>query len=135
MEYVAHQSTKYDITEGGSQADKDYYTTVNDAISQRYKGVLNARFGGEMKFTTIYARAGVAYYGNPYKDDALKTNRTLLSGGIGYRNHGYFIDATYIYTIKKDTNVPYYLTDAANTYATGKNNVGNVMVTFGLKFR
>ena len=37
--------------------------------------------------------------------------------------------------MKKDANVPYYLTDAANTYAVGKNNVGNVMVTFGLKFR
>lgn len=135
LEYVAHQSTKYDITEGGTQADKDYYTSVNDAISQRFKGVWNARVGGEMKFTTIYARAGVAYYGNPYVDNALKSNRTLLSAGLGYRNHGYFIDATYIYTMKTDTNSPYYLTDVANTFATGKNNVGNVMVTFGLKFR
>jgi hypothetical protein len=134
LEYVPHQGTRYDITEGGTQDDKNYYNNLNDVISQRYKGVLNARVGGEVKFTTIYARGGLAYYGNPYKDATLKNDRMLLSGGLGYRNHGIFIDLTYIYTMKKDTNIPYYLEDKANTFAAGKNNVGNVMLTFGVKF-
>jgi hypothetical protein len=134
LEYVPHQSTRYDITDGGTQDDKTYYNNLNDVISQRYKSVLNARVGGEVKFTTIYARGGFAYYGNPYKDASLKNDRMLLSGGLGYRNHGIFIDLTYVYTMKKDTNIPYYLEDKANTFAVGKNNVGNIMATFGVKF-
>lgn len=134
LEYVPHQSTRYDITDDGTQDDKNYYDALNAVIKDRYKGVVNARVGGEVKFTTIYARAGFAYYGNPYKDATLKNDRTLLSGGVGYRNHGIFIDLTYVYTMKKETNIPYYLQDVANTFAAGKNNVGNIMVSFGVKF-
>jgi len=134
-EYVPHKGTQYDIAEGGTEADKVYYKSVNNAIDQRYKGVFNFRLGGEVKFTTIMARAGFAYYGNPYKDhDVLKNNRMLLSGGLGYRNHGFFIDLTYVHSIMKDTHVPYYLADRPNTFAEGKNIKGNVMLTFGAKF-
>ena len=44
--------------------------------------------------------------GNPYKDRDLKANRMLLSGGLGYRNHGFFIDLTYVHQISKDINFP-----------------------------
>jgi len=135
VEFVPHKGTQYDITEGGSAEDQEYYKSVNQAIDQRYKGALNARVGGEVKFTTIMARAGFAYYSNPYKDSKeLKNNRMLLSGGLGWRDKGKFIDVTYVYSIVKDTNIPYYLADQPNTFAVGKNNKGNVMLTFGFKF-
>lgn len=133
-EYVRHQGSEYGITEGGTEADNTYYKTVNDAIDKRFKGTFNFRLGGEVKFTTIMARAGLAYYGNPYRASELKNNRTLISGGLGYRNKGFFIDLTLVHSIIKDTNIPYYLSDIANTYATGKNSRDNVMLTFGFKF-
>ena len=134
-EYVSHNGTQYDIAEGGTESDKTYYSNVNNAIDQRYKGVFNFRAGGEVKFTTIMARAGFAYYGNPYKDNAqLKNDRMLLSGGLGYRNKGVFVDLTYVHSIMNDTHVPYYLADRPNTFAQGKNIKGNVMLTFGVKF-
>lgn len=134
-EYVPHRGTQYDIAEGGTDADKTYYKGVNNAIDERYKGVFNFRLGGEVKFTTIMARAGFAYYGNPYKDkDVLTNNRMLLSGGLGYRNKGIFIDLTYVHSMIKDTHVPYYLSDRPNTFAEGNNIKGNVMLTFGTKF-
>ena len=80
------------------------------------------------------ARLGFAYYGNPYKDAALKANRMLLSGGLGYRNKGVFVDLTYVHNISKDVNFPYRLEDRANTFATVKQQKGNAMLTVGFKF-
>lgn len=133
-EYVRHSGSEYGIVEGGVLEDEAYYKTVNDAIDNRFKGTFNFRVGGEVKFTTIMARGGFAYYGNPYRDAELKNNRMLLSGGLGYRNKGMFIDLTLVHSIMKDTNIPYYLADIANTYASGKNSKNNVMLTFGFKF-
>ena len=33
----------------------------------------------------------------------------LLSGGLGYRNKGMFIDLTYVHTISKDVDFSYRL--------------------------
>ena len=80
------------------------------------------------------ARLGFAYYGNPYKDKELKANRMLLSGGLGYRNKGFFIDLTYVEAISKDVNFPYRLQDRANTYASLNQQRGNVVATVGVKW-
>ena len=99
-----------------------------------YKGTFNFRAGGELKFNTIMGRLGFAYYGNPYKDVPYKASRMLLSGGLGYRNKGVFIDLTYVHTIAKDADLPYRLEDRANTYATLKQQQGNIVATVGFKF-
>jgi len=57
-----------------------------------------------------------------------------LSGGIGYRNNGYFIDLTYVHSVKKDVDLPYRLSDRANTFANTTQTQGNIYATFGLKF-
>jgi hypothetical protein len=67
-----------------------------------YKGVFNFRLGGELKFKTIMARAGFAYYTDPYKDEELKGRKMFISGGLGYRNKGMFIDLTYVQRLNKD---------------------------------
>ena len=80
------------------------------------------------------ARNGFAYYGKPYKDAELKASRMLLSGGLGYRNKGFFVDLTYVHAISKDVNFPYRLEDRANTFAELKQQKGNIVATVGLKF-
>ena len=79
-------------------------------------------------------RLGFAYYTNPYKDTELKANRMLLSGGLGYRHKGFFVDLTYVHNIAKDVNFPYRLEDRANTYATINGQRGNIVASVGLKF-
>lgn len=80
------------------------------------------------------ARLGFAYYSSPYKDKALKASRMNLSGGLGYRNKGVFVDLTYVHRINKDVNFPYRVNaPRANTFATVKDNGGNVLLTFGVK--
>ncbi len=80
------------------------------------------------------ARLGFAYYMNPYEDAAFKANRMLLSGGLGYRHKGVFVDLTYVHSINKDADFPYRLEDRANTYAVTKQTLGNVVATIGWKF-
>jgi hypothetical protein len=58
----------------------------------------------------------------------------LISGGIGYRHKGIFIDLTYVYSMKKDVNFAYRLQDRSNTFATIDNKLGNIILSVGCKF-
>ena len=79
-------------------------------------------------------RLGAAYYGNPYKNiNGEKGNRVQLSGGLGYRNKGVFVDLTYVQTFSKDVHFPYRLQYSAYSGATVKGTGGNVLLTVGLK--
>lgn len=131
IEYVTHKTNQFFSSE--NSADKTYYNSVNNTMKSYYKNALNLRLGGELKFTTIMARAGIAYYGSPYADTELKANRLVLSGGLGYREHGMFVDLTYAYGIQKDVNFPYRLSDKANTFANINSKGSNVMLTLGFK--
>ncbi len=95
---------------------------------------MNIKVGGEVKFDPWMFRIGAGYYGSPYTDKQLKANRTTLSGGIGYRNRGMFIDLTYMYAMNNDVNFPYRLNDKPNTFATWDNRKGTIMSTIGFKF-
>jgi hypothetical protein len=133
IEYVNQRASSFSVeTDQGN--NKEYYRDVNNALKEEYKGTFNFRVGGELKFKTIMARAGFAYYGDPYKDKELKGSRMFVSGGLGYRDKGMFIDLTYVYGITKDVNFPYRLSDKPNTFATLRNTTGTPMLTVGFKF-
>ena len=135
IEYVHHKGSRFgSMNENKTQYEKDYFKALNNVVSGNYKGTFNFRVGGELKFNVIMGRLGFAYYGNPYKDASLKANRMLLSGGLGYRDKGFFIDLTYVYQVSKDVNFPYRLQDRANDYAVLKQTRGNVVATVGIKF-
>ena len=134
IEYVNYKASRYSAVDKSNSALVDYYSAVNDATKNYFKGNVNIKVGGELKFDPLMVRAGFAYYGSPYADKSLHANKTIVSGGIGYRKFGIFVDLTYAYDISKDVNFPYRLNDVANTYANVKNNVGNLTLTFGVKF-
>jgi hypothetical protein len=135
IEYVNHKGSNfYSANETPSQNEKDYYESLNQVIKSEYKGNFNFRLGGELKFNTIMGRLGFAYYSNPYKDAELKARRMLLSGGLGYRHKGFFIDLTYVHAFNKDVNVPYRLEDRENTFASIDNQRGNIIASVGFKF-
>ncbi|MGZ8518277.1 MAG: OmpP1/FadL family transporter [Chitinophagaceae bacterium] len=132
VEYVTHKSNKFRNSEDIGN-NSEYYNGVNNTIKDYYKGAFNFRVGGELKFTTLMTRLGFSYYGSPYSDKELKANKMFVSGGLGYRNAGIFIDLTYVHALQKDVDFPYRLPDKANTYATTKGGGGNLMLTFGFK--
>jgi hypothetical protein len=137
VEYIPYgMSSYFTDSENGApdQETTDYLKSLNTAISNAYKGAFNVRAGGELKFTTFMVRAGAAYYGNPYKDiHNEKGSRLNLSGGLGYRNKGFFIDATYVYSMTRDVNVAYRVQTAPYFNADVRNNAGKVLLTLGFK--
>ncbi len=134
IEFVNYQGARF--YSSGSAVDVSstgYYDELNSVTKNYLKGNFNFRLGGELKFNLWAFRLGGAYYGSPYEDKILKASRSMLSGGIGYRNHGIFIDMAYAYTINKDVNFPYRLNDKPNTFATLNNKRSNIIFTVGVK--
>lgn len=131
IEYVGYNLNKF--RNGEDYDDNGYYDDLSSTTKSYYKNALNFRVGGELKFTTIMTRLGFSYYGNPYKDAALKASKMFVSGGLGYRNAGMFIDLTYVLGLQKDVNFPYRLPDKANTFASTKGTGNNLMLTVGFK--
>ena len=131
IEYVTYKSNKFVSAEENS--DDGYYDDLNETMKSYYKNGVNFRVGGELKFTTLMTRLGFSYYSTPYADKELKADKMFISGGLGYRNKGIFIDLTYVQALQKDVNFPYRLPDKANTFANTKTSAGNVMLTLGFK--
>jgi hypothetical protein len=136
LEYITTGSPHYGApsNDDGSDGDNSYYNSVNQAIRDSYKGSFSARLGGELKLNTFMVRAGGAYYTSPYEGQGLKADRATLSAGLGYRNKGYFVDLTYVMAFNRDIDVPYRLSDKANTYAALKETGGMLLLTTGIKF-
>ena len=135
IEYTTYgQSGFYSANDAPTNDEITYFKSLNQVIRSQYKGNFNFRLGGELKFNTIMTRLGLAYYGNPYRDEALKASRTLISGGLGYRHKGFFIDLTYVHACNKEADVAYRLSDKSNTFASFNNRRGQIIASFGIKF-
>jgi long-subunit fatty acid transport protein len=134
IEYVNYKWMRFGSSEQETNETKEFYKPYNDAIDAAYKSAFNFRLGGELKFKIIMARLGFAYYGSPYQDKELKASKMILSGGLGYRHKGMFLDLTYVHRINKDVNFPYRVSaPRANTFANLKETGGNVLLTVGFK--
>jgi hypothetical protein len=136
IEFINHKASSYSTAEEGdnTQTTKDYLKSLNKAIDNAYKAAFNFRVGGELKFTTVMVRLGAAYYGNPYKNIAgEKGSRFQATGGLGYRNKGFFVDLAYVHTMGKDVHFAYRLQNAAFTGASIKTTGGNAVLTVGFK--
>lgn len=134
IEYVNYKDASFHAVDNNTDS-KDYFSSLNKTIDNLYKNAINVRLGGEVKFNTFMFRLGGAYYGNPYQNQS--SDLVKLSGGVGYRNHGIFIDLTYVYSMQKDVHYPYLLQDNTDIHpnipAYLKNNAGNIVATFGFK--
>lgn len=130
VEYVNYKNASFQDPNNDADANQ-YYHSLNTTIDGLYTNAINARLGGEMKFNTFMVRLGGAYYGNPYQNESADVVK--VSGGIGYRNHGFFLDLTYIYSMTKDIHYPYLLQDKPNVPAYLKTTGGNIIATIGFK--
>lgn len=131
IEYINYAGAGFHDAQN-SQIYKTYFSGVNENIDQLYRDAINVRLGGELKFNTLMVRLGGAYYGNPNMNGDMK-NVTHISGGFGYRNKGFYIDITYVYSMTKDENSPYLLNDKPNVAATLDNTGSNIIATLGFK--
>lgn len=112
----------------------------NDLAKTAFESVYNIKVGGEVRYNDVYFRGGYAFYPSPYRNGYLndKSNRSIISGGIGYRSGNFFMDAAYLYSMQ---NVKYYFydlryldeTSAVNPTST-KITEGKFLFTVGVKF-
>ena len=137
-EYVDYASMRMGFRNGGTGDIQDE-TDRNNSIKNSYQSASNIRVGGELKLHTIAFRLGYAYYGSPYKDSNLDASRSYYSGGIGYRNQGFYIDLSFVYGTTTNYNQPYTMLDNTMGYVTpnaakidSKSYTG--LATFGWKF-
>lgn len=133
IEFVNYRGARFSKSDNNGEVIKNYYKTLNNAVKDAYKGNINLKIGGELKFDPIAVRLGAAYYGSPYNDDNIKADKLILSTGIGYRNKGMFIDLSVAQSMINDAQFPYRLNDKANTYAVQTGNIQNIMLTVGFK--
>ena len=134
IEYVNYRWNRFGPEGEVTEDSKAYFNPYNQAIDAITKANFNFRLGAELKFKIMMARLGFAYYGSPYQDKSLKASRMNLSGGLGYRNKGIFVDLTYVHRLNKDISFPYRVNaPRANTYASLKDNFGSAMLTVGFK--
>lgn len=131
VEFLNYGKTKFSDPDN---IGSNYFMELNNVINQEYKNAINIRVGGELKFNTIMTRAGFGYYSNPYVNQDINGTRMTVSGGLGWRNKGKFIDLTYLHNIMKDGYYPYRLNDNFFAPVTLRSGSGNVLLTFGFKF-
>ncbi len=130
LEYVNYKQSAFHSA-SDDQSYKTYYKQVNGLIDNEYTQAINARLGAELKFNTLMVRLGGAYYGNPYQQE--NAHVTKITGGLGYRNRGFFADISYSYSMQKDVHYPYILQDKDNSPAFLNNKGGYIAMTIGAK--
>ena len=124
---------------------KSTYDIENDDISAILKTSVNVKGGAEFRLGPVYLRGGAAYYGNPYNKNGFDANiRSTLkgamsySGGIGFRNRDFYMDAAYsFYKYPKKVNnlyLSYNDTDEWYEQATLQTSTNKVIITFGFRF-
>lgn len=142
VEYVSYKGASFNSQDNSSQDDRSYFSRLNSTIDNAFKSAVNLRLGGELKFETVMVRAGFGYYSNPYTNnyfdnkaqDVTKASRMNITGGLGWRNKGMFVDLAYIHQIIKDAYYPYRLNDNVFNVAKVNTTVGNILLTVGFKF-
>jgi long-subunit fatty acid transport protein len=140
-EYMDYASMKMRFRNDGS-FDKEDSDLRNAAIKEAYQGASNIRVGAELKLHVIALRLGYALYGSPYKNGEIDGKRQYYTGGVGYRNRGFYFDLGLVYGSNNRMDQPYVLAsnaDPADNYTTPaaaeiKSKSTNVSATFGWKF-
>ena len=123
----------------------DTYDIENEDISAILKTAVNLKGGAEIRLGPVYLRGGVAFYGNPYNknefDDKIRdTFKSTISysGGIGFRNRDFYMDAAYTFMKHPERVNNMYMSynDTSVWYeqATLQTKTGKFILTFGFKF-
>jgi hypothetical protein len=133
IEWVSYKGSSFSSSDPVNNSAA-YFDELNNTIDEIYRSAFNVRLGAEMKFNTWMVRGGFGYFGNPYESGDITGNRMNISGGLGYRNKGKFIDLTYVHQLTKDGYYPYRLEQGFYSAANVNSGTGNILLTVGFKF-
>ena len=118
---------------GDSAEERSFASDLNSTIRSANKAASNIRIGSELALDKFRARLGYAFYGSPYVD-VENSNRQSITGGLGIREQGFFLDLAYVHSLLNSTNQPYQLSSETVESATVDTKNGNVVLSVGFKF-
>jgi hypothetical protein len=126
VEYIDYSSMRYN--------NDDIYSDMGDynrEIEDAYRGVLNLKAGGELRFGNIALRGGGGYYPSPYAEGELneEADHVEITGGIGYREKNFFIDLGFSALLHDEKYTLYY-----NNVADLDVNKYRFITSFGFRF-
>lgn len=105
LEYVDYSTAK--LRSGDFVVTED-----NQEIESAYQNAINVRLGAEARIGKVRARAGGAYFSDPYSDgDEIDRSSTRFTFGLGYRERDYFVDLAIINTFSNSVRSPYNLVE------------------------
>jgi hypothetical protein len=131
VEYVNYASSSF--SESGTTSS-GYFSELNKTVDNQLTSAFNFKLGGELKFNTWMFRGGFGYFSNPYKDKTVSASKMNISGGLGYRDKGKFVDLTYVHQLVKNVYYPYRLEGNEFFPVNVNGSVGNIILTIGFKF-
>ena len=110
---------------------------TNNIIIDNYKSAINARLGAEYRYKILRARAGYAYYGNPFDGDVMTASgvQQNISFGLGIRPESVYLDFALVQNVSKELYVPYRTVSSPNVQEIN-NDIRNtrIVITGGFKF-
>ncbi|TYP97795.1 hypothetical protein BC792_102217 [Sphingobacterium allocomposti] len=134
-EYIDYGSTKMRTVGGFTSAlDTEWDQQTKDA----YQAVVNLRVGGEYLFSNIISgRAGINYYGNPYKGADNKQYSGSI--GLGFKlTNVLYLDAAVVHLINDYKVSPYVIDEGfwqtSSPAADIRHQRTSAVLTFGAKF-
>jgi len=137
IEWVNYGKSRYAFDTDLYSFYEGYAEIVNADISTNYRSAINARLGAEYRYKIFRARAGYAYYGDPF-DASADTEGGVqqnLSVGLGIRPKSVYLDMALVQNVSKELYVPYRTTGSPNVQEIN-NDISNtrIVVTAGFKF-
>ena len=124
-----------DYSDGKLKAPDYTFFDENAQVRAKYKAASNIRAGIEMKFVPFSVRAGMGYYGTPYKPSVNnEADRLYITGGVGYRDPDdvFYIDLGFV--SQRYTENYYFYDQSLVDPVVNKWKSVNILVTVGLRF-
>ena len=129
-EYLDFSKAEFNRS-GGSDIN---FTRENNEIARQYAPVGNVRIGGEYRYNNFSVRGGYGFYPSPFEDGLQESSgdRSVYSGGVGYRKNRFNIDFTYRLNRFETDYYPYDPSIAEPAALTDRTHT--VMTTLGFRF-
>ena len=129
VEHVNFAGNEYTI-----DTDQQTQNFLNEDIENFFSRAWNLRFGGEFALEAFRFRAGYRLQNAGFEDD--DSNLGIISGGLGLRQKGFFVDLAYQHFLStENTYVPYLApTVEGDQVVENERGAGQLVLTAGFTF-
>ena len=133
-EYVNFGGSSFNLTAfSDDPGEAIFEEALNENIEDQLKSAVNINLGTEFVYKKYRVRAGVGLLGDPSETSG-EDSRRIFSGGLGYRDELFFIDASYQIRDTEESYVPYNLNNASRQQnVINESTVSKLTVTIGYK--